>query len=156
MADEFQDEPIEEQLVEEQPAASAGDVEMGNGAHEADNNDGSSLPFANSLEDAGELGELPADQRNEFVDYLKSPIVTLIVGNGVDVSILTAHQQLLVQSPFFADACASFSNDGSVSFLASVSLFSPRNSCGQLELTYFSATTNRTYQRKPRCGRQLP
>ena len=38
--------------------------------------------------------------------YLRSPVVELIVGSGPDRTLLTAHQALLVQSPFLAAAIA--------------------------------------------------
>lgn len=37
-----------------------------------------------------------------FLDYLKSPIVELVVGSGDEATLLTAHQALLLQSPYFA------------------------------------------------------
>ncbi|KAI5366008.1 putative SKP1/BTB/POZ domain superfamily protein [Septoria linicola] len=46
-----------------------------------------------------------------FLDYLRSPIVELIVGSGDNQSTLFAHQALLVSSPFFAEACAQFSDN---------------------------------------------
>ncbi|KAK6077848.1 hypothetical protein SCUP234_01009 [Seiridium cupressi] len=100
MADEFQDDSLDER-----PVPSGGDVDMGEAAPE-DTNDGE-LPFA-------EGAEVPeVEKRKEFIDYLRSPVVTLLVGTGADVAILTAHQALLAQSPFFAEACAAFSDDGS-------------------------------------------
>ena len=44
--------------------------------------------------------------------YLRSPILEIVVGAGADATTLSAHEALLVQSPFFADACAQFA-DGS-------------------------------------------
>lgn len=46
--------------------------------------------------------------RVTYVDRLKSPIVELIVGQDDTKTILSAHQALLVQSPFFEEACAQF------------------------------------------------
>ena len=43
--------------------------------------------------------------------YLKSPIVELVVGTGDEQATLTAHQDLLTQSPFFEQACADFAGD---------------------------------------------
>lgn len=54
-----------------------------------------------------------AEPRVTFVNYLMSPIVTLLIGSG-DQSILTAHQGLLTQSPYFKGICDSFVEDGSV------------------------------------------
>ncbi|EMR71487.1 hypothetical protein UCREL1_1474 [Eutypa lata UCREL1] len=103
MAEEFNEGmPAEEQLA----ANPGGDIEMGEGqagGGEGGANTGD-LPFA-------EGGE--ADPRPTFISYLTSPVVTLIVGTGETETILTAHQALLTQSPFFAEACAAFTNDGS-------------------------------------------
>ncbi|KAI9879449.1 MAG: hypothetical protein M1830_008496 [Pleopsidium flavum] len=49
--------------------------------------------------------------RVTFVDYLKSPVIELLIGTKEDQTLLTAHQALLVQSPFFAEAVAQFSED---------------------------------------------
>ncbi|KAK4996188.1 hypothetical protein BJ546DRAFT_838294, partial [Cryomyces antarcticus] len=42
--------------------------------------------------------------------YLKSPIVEVVVGTGGAATSLSAHQGLLVQSPYFEEACANFSD----------------------------------------------
>jgi len=65
------------------------------------------LPFQNEEEEAR-----PA--RITYVDYLRSPIIELNIGQGDEQTILTAHQALLVQSPFFAEACAQFGPSTSV------------------------------------------
>lgn len=101
MADEFPEEILEEQ---HNPGA---DVEMAEGLEgEAAGDEGTVLPFA-------EGGE--SEPRTTFISYLTSPVVTLIVGSAENETILTAHQALLVQSPYFADVCAAFADDGSVS-----------------------------------------
>ncbi|PQE21658.1 Btb poz protein [Rutstroemia sp. NJR-2017a WRK4] len=74
-----------------------------------------------------DLGSAPADDglpnlelvenapaRVTYIDYLKSPVIGLLVGQGDEQALLTAHQALLVRSPWFADACAKFSDDVSV------------------------------------------
>ncbi len=82
------------------------DAEMGNSeGDELNGNPTLTLP----LEDS----EL-AVQRRSFIDQLGSPIVTLVVGSGEVGAVLTAHQALLTQSPFFSAACADFTDDGSV------------------------------------------
>jgi hypothetical protein len=53
-----------------------------------------------------------AQPRITFANYLMSPIVTLLIGSG-DQSILSAHQGLLTQSPYFKDICDRFVEDGS-------------------------------------------
>ena len=99
------------------PEDSAADIDMGNeevmveidatsaGAY----NDENGLPFQEeAMEDA------PA--RVTYLDYLKSPVIGLLVGQGDEQALLTAHQALLTSSPWFADACAKFSDEVSVSF----------------------------------------
>ena len=66
-----------------------------------------SLPFQEETMD-----DAPA--RVTYIDYLKSPVIGLLVGEGNDQALLTAHQALLVQSPWFADTCAKFSEEVSV------------------------------------------
>ncbi|RWA14264.1 hypothetical protein EKO27_g858 [Xylaria grammica] len=100
MAEEFNEE-----ILQEQSTNPGGDVDMAEGAEgEVADTEGVVLPFA-------EGGE--SEPRPTFISYLTSPVVTLIVGNAESETILTAHQALLVQSPFFADACAAFADDGS-------------------------------------------
>ncbi|KAF7189367.1 hypothetical protein HII31_09345 [Pseudocercospora fuligena] len=48
--------------------------------------------------------------RTTFLDYLRSPIVELIVGNAGETTTLYAHELMLTQSPFFQEACAQFSS----------------------------------------------
>lgn len=57
-----------------------------------------------------EDGSAPA-RRLTFIDYLKSPIVEILVGSGDEPTLLTAHQGLLTQSPYFASLCALFGDD---------------------------------------------
>lgn len=100
-----EDTPMEsgDQPVVELPSA-AGDTTVTLGD---DVNDEDQLPFQEeTMEDA------PA--RVTYIDYLKSPVIGLLVGNGNDQALLTAHQALLTQSPWFADTCAKFSDDVSV------------------------------------------
>jgi hypothetical protein len=52
--------------------------------------------------------------RVTFMDHLKSPVVELLVGEGEGQALLTAHQALLVQSPFFEDACSRISDNALV------------------------------------------
>ena len=80
----------------------ASSVAVGDGAEPED-----SLPFQE-----GTMEDVTA--RVPFIDYLKSPVIGLLVGEGDDQALLTAHQALLVQSPWFADTCAKFSDEVSV------------------------------------------
>ena len=106
---------VSEDVVAEPPAHTGDDVEMGDGAEEASANpgdtagsNGAELPFHEEGPDD------PPAPRTSFLQYLASPVVTIIVGNNGAETILTAHQSLLTQSPFFAEACAEFADDGSV------------------------------------------
>lgn len=58
--------------------------------------------------------EVVIPTRVTFVDHLRSPIVELLVGEGEEQALLTAHQALLVQSSFFEDACSQFSDNALV------------------------------------------
>lgn len=60
----------------------------------------------------GPVDEVPS--RITYIQYLKSPMITLLVGHGEDQALLTAHEALLTQSPWFAETCAKFSNEVAV------------------------------------------
>jgi hypothetical protein len=47
------------------------------------------------------------------ISYLRSPIIELVLGSGADPTTLSAHQGLLTLSPYFAEACAQFSDSTS-------------------------------------------
>jgi hypothetical protein len=109
MADSFNEEVVEDA----QATGGADDVEMVEGTAGAatenpNSKNDSELPFAEGVP------EDPVPERVTFLQYLSSPVVTLLIGSGEKETILTAHQGLLVQSPYFADACAEFADDGSV------------------------------------------
>lgn len=104
MADVINDDIIEETLVN--PST---DVEMA--VDETAVAEPSELPFTGE-----ETVVEPEVARVPFIDYLSSPIVTLIVGSSGSETVLTAHQALLTQSPYFKDECDAFTDDGSVSF----------------------------------------
>jgi len=101
-----------EDSIEDMPSTLGGDIEMaegeGEGVEGGANANGNELPFAiEGLEEQ-------SAPRVSFVQLLSTPIVTLLLGSGESETTLTAHQGLLVQSPFFVDACAEFTDDGSV------------------------------------------
>ncbi|XDG01345.1 hypothetical protein ABKA04_000960 [Annulohypoxylon sp. FPYF3050] len=103
MAEEFNEDPVEGQ--QSNPGA---DIEMGEGdeagASAGAGNGGAELAFP-------EGGEI--EPRTSYISYLTSPVVTLLVGTGETETLLTAHQALLTQSPWFLEACAAFTDDGS-------------------------------------------
>ncbi|KAL8383312.1 hypothetical protein RB595_006860 [Gaeumannomyces hyphopodioides] len=101
-----------ENIVEEPPANPAADVDMEGGedgeAAAAAGDETAALPYA------GEEGpEETAPARVPFINYLCSPVVTMTAGIDENETILTAHQALLAQSPWFAETCAEFPDDGS-------------------------------------------
>ena len=63
-----------------------------------------------------EIEEPAPKGRVTFVHYLTSPIVELLVGSGRAQAKLSAHQALLVQSPWFEDACARFGENEQVRY----------------------------------------
>ncbi|KAH6712075.1 hypothetical protein DL95DRAFT_24711 [Leptodontidium sp. 2 PMI_412] len=88
------------------PADTPADVEMGGDVPvvEIEAEEGDGMPFQ------GESGE-ETTVRTTYIDYLKSPVIHLLVGQGDEQALLTAHQALITRSPWFADACAKFSDD---------------------------------------------
>jgi hypothetical protein len=110
MADSF----IENTPAGSAPAAPMGDVEMVEGSAAAASTAGAENPNSSELPFAEEGPDDAPPARITYVQYLSSPIVTLLVGSGEAETILTAHQGLLMQSPYFAAACAEFTDDGSV------------------------------------------
>jgi len=107
MADSFTEEPV----MEDAPANTGADVDMAEGAGDE------TTTIANSSELPLTEGatEEPPTPRVSFAQYLATPIVTLLIGSGDNEVVLTAHQGLLCQSTYFAEQCAEFSHDGSVS-----------------------------------------
>ncbi|TPX19041.1 uncharacterized protein E0L32_011285 [Thyridium curvatum] len=104
MADSVHDEEV----LADAPANPTPEVEMaGDGEGEEEPSGRAALPFA---EAEVEEGETP---RPSFTSFLTSPIVTLLVGNSGQETVITAHQALLTQSPYFREACAEFTDDGS-------------------------------------------
>lgn len=90
------------EMAIEIPAHNTAEVHS-NTAENAENG----LPFPE-----GPVDEVPS--RVTYIQYLKSPIITLLVGHGEDQALLTAHEALLTQSPWFAETCAKFSNEVAV------------------------------------------
>jgi hypothetical protein len=94
-----------ESIAEDITSNLGADIDMGDQGAEAEAaGDASELPFADEEETA------PA--RPSFANYLASPIVTLVIGSEPASSVLSAHQGLLEQSPYFATACSAFVDDG--------------------------------------------
>lgn len=85
--------------MEEGDAPGEAEVEV-----EVEAGDDTELPFA---------GEDETSVRPTFASYLASPIVSLVIGVE-QPSVLSAHQALLEQSPYFATACSGFAEDNSV------------------------------------------
>ncbi|TVY30818.1 hypothetical protein LHYA1_G000351 [Lachnellula hyalina] len=66
--------------------------------------DDTALPFQEEA-----IDDVPP--RTTYIDYLKSPVIGLLVGQGDEQALLTAHQGLLITSPWFKEACDKFSSD---------------------------------------------
>jgi len=82
-------------------------IQIGTGANAITNGE-------NGISVQDEEEEMVIPTRVTFVDHLRSPIVELLVGEGEGQTLLTAHQALLVQSPFFEDACSQFSDNAAL------------------------------------------
>jgi len=108
-----------EVAIDQTPA----DVEMG-GADAPETDTGATAENENELPFAEEE-VIQAPARVTFVDYLRSPIVSLLVGQGEEQALLTAHQALLSISPWFSEECAQFDAGVSVSkfFISPISIY---------------------------------
>ncbi|KAL6866507.1 hypothetical protein ACO1O0_002618 [Amphichorda felina] len=102
---------IEDNVPEESPADPGGDVDMtegraegAEGAEGETNLEGSEMPATE---------EEPTNARTTFLDYLTSPIISLSIGPPDAPALLNAHQGLLSRSPYFAEVCQCFVDDGS-------------------------------------------
>ncbi|KAF2673737.1 hypothetical protein BT63DRAFT_410701 [Microthyrium microscopicum] len=86
----------------------AGDVEMEEDTEQVEGG-------AQGAEDTGMLEDIEPETKTRvsFLDYLKSPIVNLVVGRGEEQTSLAAHEGLLLQSPFFAEQIGAFKPKGS-------------------------------------------
>ncbi|KAJ4004091.1 hypothetical protein NW752_010831 [Fusarium irregulare] len=92
------DVEMTETNTQETPAENSQDVE----GEQVENADETALTATDEV----------VEPRITFANYLMSPIVTLLIGSG-DQSILSAHQGLLTQSPYFKDICDAFVEDDS-------------------------------------------
>ncbi|EXJ74418.1 uncharacterized protein A1O5_02714 [Cladophialophora psammophila CBS 110553] len=56
-------------------------------------------------------GNTSSNPQAIFLDYLKSPIVQLIVGSGDDETTLTAHKAILEKSPYLSEILSTLDDD---------------------------------------------
>ncbi|KAL6250179.1 hypothetical protein RBB50_002480 [Rhinocladiella similis] len=89
-----------------------GDVEMGTAEEvqevEDDHAEGEGASYSIGEPNGDAASKTP---RTAFLEYLKSPIVQLVVGSGEEETILTAHKAMLTRSPYFSDLLASMDDD---------------------------------------------
>ncbi|MCJ1310236.1 hypothetical protein MMC25_003898 [Agyrium rufum] len=72
--------------------------------------DGEEVVEVEEIEDGtGEEEVTSKPTRSAFMDYLRSPMIEIVVGQGETSTLLTAHEALLVRSPFFKSTVANFS-----------------------------------------------
>lgn len=97
--------------------ASIVEIEIGTSSAAADVEMGDETPYEKGPVEDAETSVIQqdpvAEARPSFIEYLSSPVVTLLVGQEAQ-TVLTAHQALLTKSPYFAQLCQSFVDDGSV------------------------------------------
>ncbi|KAL4792911.1 hypothetical protein BDV19DRAFT_243600 [Aspergillus venezuelensis] len=67
-----------------------------------------SLPDAQSAEAEAQPAEIPQPVKSNFLEYLTSPVVELIVGSDNKKTAMTAHQTLLLESPVLAEKVNAF------------------------------------------------
>ena len=85
-------------------ASAEPDVEMEGAEEEA-----AQFENGDAADGAGEEEAEKSNPQTVFLDYLKSPIVELMVGSHNEATLLTAHSALLMQSPYFAEKLANLS-----------------------------------------------
>ncbi|KAF7119101.1 hypothetical protein CNMCM5793_008840 [Aspergillus hiratsukae] len=117
------DAPEVAQALESSQTAETPDVEMDGTQQGAVNETQAdtaqqdvSVPDAQPASSAPAPTEAPQPPKKKaglhFLDYLTSPIVELVIGKDEDKTSLTAHQSLLLESPYLAHAVAAFSESG--------------------------------------------
>ncbi|KAL4937459.1 hypothetical protein BDV06DRAFT_73473 [Aspergillus oleicola] len=94
--------PVDTEMT---PAPSAGNDGQAEGKQDA------SLPDAQRNETETQPAETPQPMNVNFLEYLTSPVVELIVGSDDKKTAMTAHQTLLLESPVLAEKVKSF-DDG--------------------------------------------
>ena len=82
----------------------ADDVEMAGEEEVAD-------PADDGAADPEETQVPASNPQTVFLDYLKSPIVRLVIGSGDEETTITAHSAILERSPYFGDKIAGLSPD---------------------------------------------
>ena len=101
-----------------------GDVEMGTAEGiqevEDDNPDGEGEGAGDETLAAN--GSTTSNPQTIFLEYLKSPIVQIVVGSGDDETTLTAHKAIIQQSPYFNDMLSALSDDSLICELPDESL----------------------------------
>ena len=80
----------------------ADDVEMAGEEEVAD-------PADDGVTDPEETQVPASNPQTVFLDYLKSPIVRLVIGSGDEETTITAHSAILERSPYFGDKIAGVS-----------------------------------------------
>ncbi len=104
------DDAIDDAMGDEPPV----DVEMVEEVVQVETGANATTNGENGIVVQDDEEEVVVPTRVTFVDHLRSPIVEILVGEGEGQALLTAHQALLVQSPFFEDACSQFSDHAQV------------------------------------------
>ncbi|ESZ97185.1 hypothetical protein SBOR_2441 [Sclerotinia borealis F-4128] len=99
-----------------QPGGNPADVEMGENVSSAvvieiDASAGTETGTNAPAPDLQETIMEDTPARITYIDYLKSPVIGLLVGQGDEQALLYAHQGLLCKSPWFEEACGKFSDD---------------------------------------------
>ena len=80
----------------------ADDVDMGAGEENIEEGDDGAAG-----EDPEETAVMPVNPQTIFLDYLRSPVVQLIIGSSDEKTTLSAHRAILERSPYFQSRLAS-------------------------------------------------
>lgn len=94
--------------IQETPTLGEGDLEM-EGAEEnpvelGEDDDDPAVPQTQDPED--EPKPIAVNPQTRFLDYLRSPMIQLNIGQSPDSSVISAHKAILTISPFFAERLA--------------------------------------------------
>lgn len=88
---------------EENPDLTAGDIDMEGGEENPVEVDDDGEDIVAPTQEDEEVKPAIVNPQTRFLEYLRSPMVQLNIGNGPDAQIISAHRAILTQSPHFSE-----------------------------------------------------
>lgn len=89
--------------IEENPDLTAGDIDMEGGEENPVEVDDDGEDIVAQTQEDEEVKPAIVNPQTRFLEYLRSPMVQLNIGNGPDAQIISAHRAILTQSPYFSE-----------------------------------------------------